>query len=120
MQENKSAITSIFTKIINRELPSTIRYEDDQFIVINDIKPKAPIHVLIIPKIPYQTLEEVDANDTEFHAKLILLARKMAADLGIKDNYRLVMNIGNQVQLVHHIHLHLLGGWKKDRVPTDI
>jgi len=106
---------SIFTKIINRELPSTIQYEDDEFIVINDIYPKAPIHVLIIPKKAYQTLEEVEINNDAFYAKLLKLARQMAKQLGISQNYKLFMNIGNLVQDVPHLHLHLMGGWKQKK-----
>ncbi|PWU23865.1 histidine triad nucleotide-binding protein [Candidatus Cerribacteria bacterium 'Amazon FNV 2010 28 9'] len=103
---------SIFTKIINRELPSTIQYEDDEFIAINDIHPSAPVHVLVIPKKPYETLEQVDMSDEHFHAKLLLIARKVAQKMGIADNYKLVMNVGKGVQLVHHIHMHVMGGWK--------
>lgn len=108
---------SVFTKIINRELPAKIHYEDDEFIVIDDIAPYAPVHVLIIPKHPYATLEEVDKKDIAFHSKILLLARKMAKQLGISKNYKLFLNVGLQVQLVHHIHLHLTGGWnlKKGR-----
>ncbi len=104
---------SIFTKVINRELPATIQYEDEEFIVINDIHPKAPVHVLIIPKKAYQTLEEVEINNDAFHAKLLKLARLMAKQLGITDNYKLFMNVGDQVQDVLHLHLHLMGGWGK-------
>jgi histidine triad (HIT) family protein len=111
---------SVFTKIINREIPASIRFEDDEFIVIDDIHPKAPIHMLIIPKQTYRTLEEADIHDEHFHAKILLLARKMARDLGISDNYKLVMNVGLDIQEVHHIHLHLLGGWEKTKVPKDI
>lgn len=106
---------SIFTKIINKELPSTIQYEDDEFIVINDIYPKAPVHVLIIPKKAYRSLEEVEINDDVFHAKLLKLARQMAKQLGIVENYKLFMNIGNLVQDVPHLHLHLMGGWKQKK-----
>ena len=106
---------SIFTKIINRELPSTIQYEDDEFIVINDIYPKAPIHVLIIPKKAYQTLEEVEINNDAFYAKLLKLARQMAKKFNITDNYKLFMNVGNKVQDVPHLHLHLMGGWEQKK-----
>lgn len=103
---------SIFTKIINRELPSTIQYEDDEFIAFNDIHPAAPVHVLVVPKKPYETLEKVDPSDSAFHAKLLFTARKVAQKMGIADNYKLVMNVGKGVQVVHHIHLHVMGGWK--------
>lgn len=111
---------SVFTKIINRELPAKIHHEDDEFIVIDDINPYAPVHVLIIPKKPYRTLEEVDKSDLEFHSKFLLLARKMAKQLGISDNYKLFLNVGEKVQLVHHIHLHLTGGWEKNKPREEI
>lgn len=118
---NKSnSDTSVFTKIINRELPAKIHYEDDEFIVIDDIAPYAPVHVLIIPKRPYQTLEEVDESNADFHSKILLLARKIAKMLGISDNYKLFLNVGKQVQLVHHIHLHLTGGWNSKKSRQEI
>lgn len=102
---------SLFSKIINREIPATIRYEDATFIAIDDIHPVAPIHILIIPKKPYATLEQVTLEDVTFHAQLLLTARKVAKLVGIADNYKLFMNVGTQVQAIHHIHLHLTGGW---------
>lgn len=105
---------SIFTKIINREIPASIVYEDDTFIAIKDIHPKAPVHVLLITKQPHETLESVSVDDTQFHAQLLQTARKIAAQLGIQDNYKLHMNVGKGVQQVHHIHLHILGGWPLD------
>ncbi len=106
-------MSSIFTQIINREIPSTIEYEDQEFIVIRDISPKAPIHVLVIPKKEIATLEDIELEDTGFHSRLLLTARKVAKKLGIEQNYKLVMNVGLKMQVVHHIHLHLLGGWDK-------
>lgn len=111
---------SLFTKIINQELPANIRYEDDDFIVIDDISPAAPVHVLIIPKKPFETLEEVSKEDISLHAGLLLTARKMAEQLGISENYKLFMNIGKVVQAVHHIHLHLLGGWDKSTTREEL
>lgn len=104
-------MSSIFTKIINHEIPSTIEYQDAEFIVIRDINPHAPIHVLVIPKKEYRTLEEVDIADEHFHSKILLVARTVAKQLGISENYKLIMNVGNQMQVVPHIHLHLMGGW---------
>lgn len=104
---------SIFTKIINREIPAKIEYEDDQFIAIHDIHPAAPVHILVIPKDQLETLESVPVEDESFHAKLLKVARQVAQKMGISDNYKLMMNVGKQVQAVHHIHLHLLGGWDK-------
>lgn len=111
---------SIFTKIINREIPATIHYEDNDFIAINDIHPLAPVHVLLIPKEPWQTLEQVEIENAAFHQKLLQTARRVAKKMGIVNNYKLIMNVGKQVQQVHHIHLHILGGWNTDLSAEDI
>ncbi len=109
---------SIFTKIIRREIPATIRYEDDEFIAFDDISHRAPVHVLVVPKKPYATLEDVSEMDTDFHARLLLTARKVAKLLGIGNDYRLTMNVGKTVQAVHHIHIHIRGGWQD--VPPEL
>lgn len=106
---------SIFTKIIKREIPAKIRFEDDDFIVIDDLYPKAPVHVLIIPKQPYASLEAVPIEDAQFTHRLFSTARKVASQLGISDNYKLFMNVGEKVQAVHHLHLHLMGGYSKEK-----
>lgn len=103
---------SIFTKIINHEVPSTIQYEDEEFIAFNDIYPQAPVHVLIVPKKQYATLEEISMDDTTFHSNLLLTARKVAKKLGISENYKILMNVGPKMQLVPHLHVHLMGGWE--------
>ena len=109
---------SIFTKIINREVPATIHYEDDDFIAFEDISHRAPVHLLIVPKKAYSSLEEVDLNNHEFHSKFLETARIVAQKMGIQDNYKLFMNVGEKVQAVHHIHLHLMGGWDKEEKTT--
>ncbi len=107
-----SSIDSIFTKIIKREIPGKIQYEDDQFIVFNDIHPQAPVHVLIVSKEPHESLEKISTEDIHFHAELLLVARKVAKLLGIQKSYKLMMNVGAPAQEVMHLHLHLMGGWK--------
>lgn len=111
---------SVFTKIINRELPATIHYEDSQFIVINSIDPVAPVHVLVIPKKPHKTLEDVPIDDDHFHARLLEVARLVAKKLNISENYKLFMNVGTTVQAVHHIHLHVTGGWESSVTRDEI
>lgn len=106
---------SIFSKIIKKEIPASICFENKEFIVINDIHPKAPVHVLIISKHPYESLEAVDFDDDVFYAKLLKMARQMAKKLGIADNYKLFMNVGKDVQDVQHLHLHLMGGWQQKK-----
>lgn len=104
----------LFCKIIAKQIPSTIRYEDENWLAFDDIHKSAPEHVLIIPKIHYMSLEEVEINDNQFYTQLISTARKIAHQIGIKDNYKLFMNVGEKVQMVHHLHLHLMGGWPKE------
>lgn len=111
---------TIFQKIIDRDIPADIVYEDTEFICIKDINPLAPIHVLLIPKQHFTTLEAVDTQDTTFHAQLLLTARKIAAQLGIHANYKLFMNVGTQVQGVPHVHLHILGGWRHSKTTKDL
>lgn len=105
---------SVFTKVINRELPATIHYEDEQFIVISDIAPQAPVHVLLITKQPYESLEEIKLADQTLHAAILQTARKVVKLLNISDNYKLFMNVGQQVQAVPHFHMHIMGGWGRD------
>ena len=102
---------SVFTKIIKRQLPATIHYEDDEFIVIANNDPKAPVHILVIPKKAYANLEEASIDDQGFHARLLVLCRKMAKKMDIADNYQIHINVGRQVQQVQHLHVHVLGGW---------
>ena len=103
---------SIFTKIIKREIPAKIEYEDDDIIAFNDIIPQAPIHILIIPKKQIPTISDIDLDDTLLMGKIIQTAKKIAEKKGIKeDGYRLVINCGEKAgQTVFHIHCHLLSG----------
>ena len=101
---------TIFEKIRDREVPREFVYEDDDVMAIKDIHPAAPVHILIIPKHAYPTLEDVPA-ESDLPAKLIKTAQQAAKELGISKNYKLFMNVGRKVQMVHHLHLHLMGGW---------
>ena len=105
---------TIFSKIINKEIPATIVYEDDEILAFEDVAPKAPIHILIIPKKEISTLNNITEEDAELIGKLVIVAKKIAYDKKIeKDGYRLVMNCNDfGGQTVYHIHLHLLGGRK--------
>lgn len=109
----------IFCEIIDKKIPATIRYEDESIIAFDDIHPKAPIHVLVIPKKHIPTLNDVSEADDELLAKIIRVAKKIASDLGISENgYRISMNCNRDGgQEVFHIHLHLFGG-KKLNWPT--
>lgn len=105
---------SIFTKIINREIPASIVFENDEVIAFNDINPKAPVHILIVPKRPIPTINDAGDDDAVLLGKLVLVAKQIAKDKGIAESgYRLVFNCNaDGGQEVFHIHLHLLGGKK--------
>ncbi|WP_299262054.1 histidine triad nucleotide-binding protein [uncultured Kushneria sp.] len=105
-------MSTIFTKIINREIKADIVYEDDNVLAFNDVNPQAPVHVLIIPKREIATLNDLTDADAEVVGKLHLVAAKIAREKGIaEDGYRVVMNCNEQGgQSVYHIHLHLMGG----------
>jgi histidine triad (HIT) family protein len=100
---------TIFSRIIQREIPSDILYEDDVCIVINDIAPQAPVHMLIIPKKPIPRLVDAVADDRSILGHLLLIAGEMARKFGVDEAFRLVINNGADAgQTVFHLHLHLL------------
>jgi len=103
---------SIFTKIINREIPSEIIYEDDNIAAFKDINPQAPVHILIVPKKQIPTLNNAEIEDAKLLGEIILVASRLAKENGIADDgYRLVFNCNAGAgQTVFHIHCHLLGG----------
>ena len=105
-------MSSLFTKIINREIPADIIYENDDIIAFNDINPQAPVHVLIVPKKEIKTLNHLEVEDQEIIGKMFIAAKKLAKELNIDENgYRTVFNCNDHGgQTVFHIHLHLLGG----------
>ncbi len=102
---------TIFEKIINRELPSSIVFEDDQFIAFKDINPKAPVHVLCVPKKVSSRLDEI--SDSIELGQLFQTAIRVARELLNLHDYRLAVNVGPDAgQIVFHTHVHILGGWK--------
>lgn len=102
----------IFCKIARGEIPATLIYQDDQVIAFPDITPKAPQHVLIIPRRHIPTLNDLTDDDTLLVGRLMQIAKKLASQLGIAEaGYRVLMNCNEGGgQAVFHIHLHLLGG----------
>ena len=101
---------TIFSKIIAKQIPAKIQYEDDNYIVIHDIQPAAPVHLLVIPKKPIATLNDLAEGDAELVGGAFLVAKKVMADLGRAD-YRTVFNCGaGAQQSVFHLHLHVLAG----------
>lgn len=102
-------MSSIFTKIINREITSNILYEDDEIIVIKDINPKAKIHLLIIPKKEIETINDLQNNDKDLFFKMFIVAKNIALDLSISEGYQLHFNVWEKWwQEVMHLHLHLM------------
>jgi len=102
---------NIFLKIIDKTIPAKIAYEDDQCLAFHDIRPQAPVHVLIIPKKVIHTLDDATAEDQALLGYLQLVAVKLAKELGLAKGYRLVINCNEDGgQTVPHLHLHLLGG----------
>ena len=103
---------TIFTKIINREIPADIVYEDDLSLAFKDINPQAPFHVLIIPKTPIATINDVTEENAALVGHLYVVAAKLAKQFGFsKDGFRVVMNCNDHGgQTVYHIHLHMLAG----------
>lgn len=102
---------NIFLKIIDKTIPAKIAYEDDQCLAFHDIKPQAPVHVLVIPKKEIRTLDDAGAEDQALLGHLTLVAVKLAKELGLGEGYRLVVNCNaDGGQVVPHLHLHLLGG----------
>ena len=103
---------TIFGKIIDKEIPANIVYEDDRCLVFHDINPQAPVHVLVIPKKEIPTLNDLEEADDELVGYLVRIASRLAREkFDLKDGYRLVINCGPHAgQTVFHIHFHLLGG----------
>jgi histidine triad (HIT) family protein len=104
-------VSTIFGKIIRRELPADIVYEDDRCLAFRDINPQAPTHVLIVPKKEIPRLSDAEPRDEALLGHLLLAANEVARQLGVADAFRLVVNNGSEVgQSVFHLHLHVLAG----------
>ena len=107
-------MSTIFTQIINREIPADIVYEDDICIAFKDINPKAPVHLLIIPKKEIISISTLTNEDKDILGHLMVKTAEIARDAGLEESgYRVVTNIGeNAGQSVFHLHFHILGGRK--------
>lgn len=104
-------MTTLFSKIIAREIPSDIVYEDEHCLAFRDINPQAPVHVLLIPKREIPKLADAAADDQALLGHLLLAAGRVARQLGVGEAFRLVVNNGAGAgQTVFHLHLHLLAG----------
>jgi histidine triad (HIT) family protein len=101
---------SIFEKIIRREIPAKIVFEDDDVLAFHDVNPQAPVHVLIVPKRVIARLADAKESDEALLGKLLLAARKVAEKLGLSSGYRVVINNGPDAgESVPHLHVHVLG-----------
>ena len=109
-------MSTIFTKIINREIPADIVYEDEHVVAFRDIEPKAPVHILIITR--EETTGLAALPEQGDHTRILNAARKIAEKENLSNGYRLVINQGPDAgQSVNHLHAHLLGGRKMDWPP---
>ena len=105
-------MSTLFEKIVSREIPATIVFEDDKVIAFRDVKPQAPTHVLIVPKQPIPRIAEAKPEDHQVLGHLLLKAAQIAKGLGLgKSGYRLVINNGPDAgESVPHLHCHIMGG----------
>ena len=102
---------TIFGKIIRREIPADIVYEDDLALAFRDVNPQAPVHILVIPKKPIRALSDAQTEDSELLGHLLQTVKKVAENEKLTNGYRVVINTGNDGgQTVFHMHLHILGG----------
>jgi histidine triad (HIT) family protein len=110
---------TIFEKIVARQIPASIVYEDDDLLAFRDLHPQAPVHVLIIPKRPLTRIGAAEDTDADLLGRMLLASRLVAKQEGVFDSgYRLVINHGPDAgESVPHLHLHLLGGRAMDWPP---
>jgi histidine triad (HIT) family protein len=102
---------TIFQRIIDKEIPARIVYEDDQCLAFHDVAPQAPTHILVIPKRPIASMNEIDDTDADLLAHIWLVIRNIAREQNLDRGYRVVVNCGRDGgQSVDHLHFHILGG----------
>jgi histidine triad (HIT) family protein len=103
-------VDDLFLKIINREIPAEIIYEDDQILAFKDIAPAAPVHFLVIPKKHIRTLNDLTEEDKALAGHILFTAQRLAVEQGCEEGFRVVMNCNPKGgQTVYHIHMHVLG-----------
>jgi histidine triad (HIT) family protein len=109
---------TIFKRIIDREIPAQIVYEDEQCLAFRDVNPQAPIHVLVIPRAEIPSLSQSSPDDTALLGHLLFAVKVIAEQLKLANGYRVIINCGSDGgQTVDHLHLHLLGGRRLDWPP---
>ena len=106
----------IFCKIIKGESPANFVYRDEDFVVFRNVRPKAPVHVLIVPVEHIESVNALNEENSAIISRMMLKSKEIAQTLGIKDSgYKLVINVGSGAgQVIFHLHIHLIGGWNKD------
>ena len=103
----------LFCKIIKGEIPTEFLYQDKDIVAFRDIHPKAPVHILIVPKKHIDKLQDISDNDKEVLGQLLLAAKKIAGQEKIEQGFKVVINCGQKGgQEIFHLHVHLLGGWE--------
>ncbi|XP_013879692.1 histidine triad nucleotide-binding protein 2, mitochondrial [Austrofundulus limnaeus] len=102
---------TIFSKVIDKSLPADIIYEDDKCLAFRDINPQAPVHFLVIPRVPIPRLSAAKDNDAPLLGHLLIVAKNVAKQESLSGGYRVVINDGEDgSQSVYHLHVHVLGG----------
>ena len=110
----------IFCKIVNREIPKEILYEDSEIMAFADIHPKAPVHLLAIPKAHIESIAHLKEEHKEVAIHLLLATKKIAEDQKLA-GYKLLFNVGREGgQTIDHLHLHILGGWSSKEEKLEI
>ncbi|NLY53702.1 MAG: histidine triad nucleotide-binding protein [Firmicutes bacterium] len=108
----------VFCKIVAKELPSDVVYEDDAIIAFRDINPVAPVHILVIPKRHIKSLQDTEPQDEQLLGALLSVARKVASEQGL-EGYRVATNIGKDGgQVIEHLHFHVIGGRPLAELPS--
>ena len=111
-------MSCIFCKIINKEIPAKIIYEDDKILIFNDINPEAPVHFLVIPKKHIESAEKIDSENSNIISHIFIKISEITKKLELKNGFRIVNNCGaDGGQTVNHIHFHVLGGRKLNWPP---
>ena len=109
---------TLFQKIADKEIPADLVYEDDQAVAFRDINPAAPVHILVIPREPIPSVDDIQPGQEELIGKLVTIAKSLAVSEGLSNGYRLVVNCGKDgQQTVPHLHVHLIGGRKMSWPP---
>ncbi len=108
----------IFCKIIKGEAPANFIYRDDAMVVFHDTRPKAPVHVLIVPREHIESLNALDERHSAIISGMILKAKEIARILGIEESgYKVIINVGRGGgQIIFHLHIHLIGGWARNEI----